>query len=416
MSANSLKVVIDARLVPGQPGGVEMFVAGLARGIRDMKSESEEYYYLVRRSVPGWLEEHAGPEAHFLQTRASSLDSALALTSRTPSLRRSIARGYARVVGASPTYALRASDGVVESAGMQVIHFPFQGAFTTSLPSIYHPHDLQHEHLPEMFTARERRARDELYRLHCHRASIVAVASEWIRDDVVEKYGLSPEKVVVVPLAPPVDAERRTPQEALPLVDLPPVFFLYPAQTWPHKNHLALLDALSLLRDSGTSVGLVCPGKLTSHSAEIMRKVTELDLASRVRFLGFVSDAELAHLYRMAVGVVVPSLFEAASFPVWEAFAAGVPVAAANTTSLPSQIGDAGLVFDGRDPQSIARAMESIMKDETMRSSLVARGRRRVSQYHWVRTARHFRALYRSLGGVPPTDEDFEVVRSAPVF
>lgn len=411
-----LKVCIDARLVPGEAGGIEMFVAGLARGIREMGAEGEEYHFLVRRSIPAWLEEHTGPEARFLVTRRSPLDLAVAATARAPRLRRAVVAGYKRVRGVSPTYAIRRSDGVVEAAGVEVVHFPFQGAFMTDVPSIYHPHDLQHIHLPEMFTARERRARDKLYRVHCQRASLVPVASEWIGRDVIEQYGLPSDKVVVVPLAPAVQAAPTNPEQVRSRYRLPGSFLLYPAQTWPHKNHLRLIEALSLLHGSGRKVGLVCPGKKTSHLGEILRRVEELGLSSFVSFPGFVPDADLAALYRLAAGAVVPSLFEAASFPIWEAFAAGVPVAASNATSLPEQIGDAGLVFDGNDPRSMAMRLESLLGDAALRATLIERGRRRVEKYQWARTARHFRALYRTVGRVPLTAEDLETLRAAPVF
>jgi len=98
------------------------------------------------------------------------------------------------------------SDGFVEQSGFDLIHFPTQSAFLTSVPSIYQPWDLQHLHLPQYFTPEVIRSRENSYRAYCAQASMVAVTSKWQKRDVMEKYGLTAEKVQVVPGAPVISA------------------------------------------------------------------------------------------------------------------------------------------------------------------------------------------------------------------
>jgi glycosyltransferase involved in cell wall biosynthesis len=106
-------------------------------------------------------------------------------------------------------------------------------------------------------------------------------------------------------------------------------------------------------------------------------------------------------------------LFEAASGPLNEAFMAGAAAACSNVTSLPEQAGDAAVVFDPRRVEEIAAAVERLWTDESFRRVLSERGRARVGRFTWRRAARHFRALYRRIGGRGLTGEDRQIL-SAP--
>jgi glycosyltransferase involved in cell wall biosynthesis len=125
-----------------------------------------------------------------------------------------------------------------------------------------------------------------------------------------------------------------------------------------------------------------------------------------VTFLGFLSEADLRAVYQLAQFVVIPSLFEADSCPIYEAWSEGIPVASSNHTALPDQVGDAGLLFDSGDVSAIARAMERMATEPDLRQELVERGRRRVKDFDWARTAKAYRAVYRRAAGTTLTEED----------
>ena len=119
-----------------------------------------------------------------------------------------------------------------------------------------------------------------------------------------------------------------------------------------------------------------------------------------------MSPLELQCLYRLSRGVVIPTKFEAASFPLWEAFLARVPAACSTVTSLPEQAGDAALSFDPDSSDEIANALRSLWSDKVLRAKLIDRGRENVSRLSWEQTARIFRAHYRHIGGRKLSEED----------
>ncbi len=197
---------------------------------------------------------------------------------------------------------------------------------------------------------------------------------------------------------------------------LPSRFVFYPAQTWPHKNHLKLIEAIAELRRQGLVVNLVCSGTRNEHYARIGKRVAELNLGGQVWFVDYVTPTELRCLYRLARGVVIPSKFEAGSFPLWEAFHSRTPAACSNVTSLPLQAGDAALLFDPDDVQAMAQAVFQLWTDDAVCARLVRLGERQVQLFTWSRTARHFRALYRQVAGIVLNDEDRQLLSADPLM
>ena len=158
--------------------------------------------------------------------------------------------------------------------------------------------------------------------------------------------------------------------------DLKQPFALYPAMTWPHKNHLGLLEALALLRDRDQlRVRLVCTGTIFEpFRPQIERRLDRLNLRSQVSFLGFVPEEDLRAVYRLCQFMVMPTLFESDSFPIYEAWSEGVPVTCSDVTSLPDQVRDAALLFDPHQVASISNAVRAMTGDEALRNRLRERG------------------------------------------
>ena len=420
MTNRPLRVAIDARLVHAESGGLEQVVLGLAHGLSALAAVDEEYLFCAWSDEQEWLRPYVGGPAEIwdLGPRRRLSGAKKRLERRAPIVPRawrSLRRD--RHVSGPPR-----SDGTVEASGAELIHFTHQSGFLTDLPTIYHPHDLQHVHLPQFFSDRDRRNRAATYRTLARRAALVAVATSWVKRDVVEHLGVSADHVAVVPLAPFVaayleptaaDLERTRLERRLPGGG----FALYPAQTWAHKNHLGLVEALALLRDEyDLRVPLVASGRLNDFYPVIERRVVELGLSDQVHFVGFVSPLELQCLYRLSTMTVIPTKFEAASGPLWDAFLAGSPAACSNVTALPEQAGDAALLFDPDDPREIAAAIRRLWLDEELRATLVARAAENVGRFSWDRTARIFRAHYRRIAGRALTDEDRSLLDSPPLF
>jgi glycosyltransferase involved in cell wall biosynthesis len=312
-----------------------------------------------------------------------------------------------------------ASDGTLERSGSELVHFAHQEAFLTDVLSIYQPHDLQHLHRPELFSERERRRRERVYRTHCERARLVVAMTTWGRRDLIASYGLAEEKVAVVPWGSVLDEYPAPRAEDLDRIraerSLPEAFLLYPGQTWPHKNHAGLLEALAVLRDrDGIEIPVVCPGRRNHYFPRIEQRARDLGLERTVSFPGFVSPLELRILYSLARGLVFPSRFEGWGLPICEAFSAGLPVASSSATSLPGLVDDAGLLFDPADPDEMAAQIRRLWTDQGLRRSLAEKGRERAGLFSIDRTARLFRAHYRRLAGAELSDADRALLEAPP--
>ena len=430
-----LHVALDARLEEGRAGGLEQFIIGLAHGLSRLGDGDERYSLLCWPDSTGWIAPYVAGPCRLLPTppRESRTDriGRLKHLCRDDLLWGPIQVPAVRLVHAAcaamdgPIKALgramlERSDGTIEAAGVDLMHFTKQLAFQTDVPSIYQPHDLQHLHLPQYFSPPHHFGRELVFRTFCHQARMVATVSRWVRDDLLAHYRLAPEKVCVVPYAPVLAAYAEPSAEDLAgarrRLDLPEAFLLYPAQTFPHKNHAGLLEAMALLRRRGLEVHLVCSGRKNDHYPTLQGLAERLGVGGQVQFVGFVSPMELHCLYRLCRGVVIPSKFEAASFPLWEAFLAGAACACSNVTSLPAQAGEAAVVFDPDNTEAIAQAVARLWTDEYLRRDLADRGSRNVARFTWDRTARLFRAHYRRLAGRALTDEDRDLLAAPPLL
>ncbi len=134
--------------------------------------------------------------------------------------------------------------------------------------------------------------------------------------------------------------------------------------------------------------------------------MNELGLGRQVKFLGLVPREELSALYRAAQFVFIPTLFEAASAPVFEAWQHGAPVACSSVTSLPEQAAGAALLFDPFDVEAIARALARMATEEGLREELRRSGARRLDDFSLERTAKAYRAVYRRAAGLELGEED----------
>jgi glycosyltransferase involved in cell wall biosynthesis len=407
-----LRVCIDSRLGSGISGGVEQVAIGLATGLSKLTDADEEYLFLVHPDQEAWLRPYLDGPCRPIHSRMEYPgQGGLGPTARQAMRQR---------MPLSKRRELLRSDGTIEGEGVDVVHFPMQEAFLTDVPSIYQPHDLQHLHLPDLFTSRERARRELVYRTHCERASLVAMMTSWGRRDLIEHYGINPEKVAVVTWGSVID-EYPAPTEAdlgrvRSELGLPDAFLIYPAQTWPHKNHGRLLEALAAVRDAqGIEIPLVCPGRKNDGFQRVADRIRELGLEGQTWFPGFVGPVELRSLYALARALIFPSKFEGWGMPVTEAFASGLPVGCSSAKGLPDVVGDAGLIFDPDSAAEIGDCAVRLWTDEALRADLVERGRRRAEEFSIDRSVRLFRAHYRRVGGRRASEEDLILLRDPPL-
>jgi glycosyltransferase involved in cell wall biosynthesis len=159
-------------------------------------------------------------------------------------------------------------------------------------------------------------------------------------------------------------------------------FLLYPAQLWPHKNHVLLLLMLDILRKKhGQNLQLVLTGSNRGNFPFLTHKIAQLGLQNRVVLAGFVSQPDLVALYQKAVALVYPSFFGPENFPPMEAFALGCPVIAAQIPGAKQQMEDAAILLDPTDPELWSQAVMLLRQDAELRQSLISKGKKRALSF-----------------------------------
>ena len=258
--------------------------------------------------------------------------------------------------------------------------------FPASVPYIATVWDLQHRlqpFFPEVSAGMNWAERERHFASCLPRASRIVVGTQTGKNEVVAFYGVPPENVAVVPLPvanPDLIPDDEGHVDVREKYGVQNDFLFYPAQFWPHKNHVNLLLALDYLnRNDGVALDLVLTGSDKGNLAHVSRVIDELGLSSRLHTLGFVPKADVHGFYREAMALVFPSFFGPDNIPPLEAFAQDCPVIAARVAGAEEQLGNAALFFDPADPADIARAILAIHRDETLRTGLIRNGRHIVS-------------------------------------
>lgn len=283
-----------------------------------------------------------------------------------------------------------------------VIHYPFTvlAPQVMDRPTVLTFWDMQHEFYPEYFQPDDLALRAKTYKASALQATRVIVSAEFTKQCLVERYSIDEKKIDVVYSGCSPDyrviQDNGVLNRAKAKYGLDRDFMVYPAATWPHKNHSNLLDALKLLVDDRQFDGmLVLTGIAMQNHNEILRKISDLNLDNRVKILGYVPYGDLPCIYTLARLMIFPSLFEGFGLPLVEAMACGCPVLAANRTSIPEVLGGAGRLFDPTSVEDIAATIWSVWNDEKQLADLRGKGLERVHYFRWENTAAETMAVYR---------------------
>jgi glycosyltransferase involved in cell wall biosynthesis len=290
---------------------------------------------------------------------------------------------------------------------VDLLHVQYTAPPFAPCPVVATIHDLSFEHLPETFKRRSRAQLRLTVRRTARAAAHIIAPSEFTRRDIVETYGVAPARVSVVPLAaaprfaPFADAKEL--QRVRDVYGIAGDYILAVGSIQPRKNLARLIKAYSDLRrrrGQDKLPKLVVAGKRAWLFGETLRAVEECGVADAVIFTGYAPEDDLPALYCGALCFVYPSYFEGFGLPPLEAMRCGTPVVAGERTSLPEVVGDAGLLVNPFDTESIADALARLIDDETLRALLRERGLARATQFDWRETARLTLEVYtRATGG-----------------
>jgi glycosyltransferase involved in cell wall biosynthesis len=242
---------------------------------------------------------------------------------------------------------------------------------------IFTLHDLHHLHVPASLLKREYYR--YLIRPACHRAAFVLTVSEYSKHEIAAWANIKEEKIVNVGngVGLPFTPIGKKHDPGYP-------YLLYVGSRRHNKNLPRLLSAYA---QSGLrqDVRLL----LTGHpDDELGGLIGSLGLSSDVKFAGACADAGLSDLYRGALALLYPSLYEGFGLPPLEAMACGVPVLVSNVCSIPEVVGDAAIQVNPLDVDEMAEAMRRLVRDSDLRRQLQEKGLRRASDFSWSETAR----------------------------
>jgi glycosyltransferase involved in cell wall biosynthesis len=250
-------------------------------------------------------------------------------------------------------------------------------------------HDLAFERYPHAYSAAERAYLRLTTRWATIRSPLLITISESTKADLVAVYGVSPERIRVVPLGASAPEVGAAPASRLVELGLNGNFVLQVGRIETRKNQTAALAAVERL--DGVTLALAGPERDTALAAR-------LRVSPRCRVLGQVDQPTLELLYKRAGAVIVPSLYEGFGLPVLEAMARGKVVVAAKASSLPEVGGDAALYFhDAADSEQLAKVLETALGDEPLRKSLAKAARERARRFTWDRCAAGVAEVIREL-------------------
>lgn len=265
------------------------------------------------------------------------------------------------------------------------------GSLRTSTPQLLVMHDLNFEHHPELLPKRIARFYRSRFPKYARLAARIATVSCFSAKDISNQYGIDSNRIDVVyngvnevfrPLSESqiTEARNRYTQGA--------PYLIYVGSLNPRKNIVRMLKAFDQFKGSVQSeVKLMIVGERMWRDSEIDRTLEEMQFSSEVIFTGRANDEELAERVGAALAMSFVPIFEGFGIPALEAFAAGVPLLASNTTSLPEVCGDAALLVDPMSIESISSGMRQVCFDAAYRQDAIARGFEQSRKYSWDRTA-----------------------------
>lgn len=273
--------------------------------------------------------------------------------------------------------------------------------------SVVTVHDLGYRRYPEAHLWRQRLYLEWSTWWNVRVAARILVDSQATRDDLIAAYGIDPGRIAVVypgrdeSFARVDDPMRQATVRAR--YGIGPHYVLYVGTLQPRKNLIRLIQAFAHLcarpQDIPSDLELVLAGQPGWLSDAILAEPRRLGIERRVRFPGFVDDADLPVLISGALVYAYPSLHEGFGFPVLEAQACGVPVLTSTVSSLPEVAGDAAWLVEPTDVGAIANGLYRLLTDEELRARLIVCGYRNLQRFSWARAARQVLNVLEEVGG-----------------
>ena len=259
------------------------------------------------------------------------------------------------------------------------------------VPQVIVMHDLAFEHFPDHVATSAKKFYQYYSPRYAVKAKRIATVSDFTRQDIVQRYHISAEKIDVVyngsneTFRPLSDEEKKVVKGKFTYGEN---YFIYAGAIQPRKNVANLFRAFDVFKNqSGSNIKLVIAGRRAWQTEEAMQVFEKMQFKNDVVFTGHLERSELSKLMGAATALTYVSLFEGFGIPIVEAMNANVPVITSNVSSMPEVAGEAALLVDPTNVSSIAGAMRSIATDEGLRQKLIEVGKIQCSKFSWQQSA-----------------------------
>jgi len=281
-----------------------------------------------------------------------------------------------------------------------IYHDPNYLSFRFDGPIVITVHDLSHVRYPETHPAIRVKAMNKFLPQAMETASNIIVDSGFVKDEVVNHFGVDPHKVHVIYLGVGENYAPRSAEElgsVLARFDLSAKSYIFAVGTLePRKNLIQVIDAYVGLPEAiRKSTPLVIAGMKGWLSGQIEARIRKHEERGEVRWLGYVPAETLPLLYSGASMLVYPSLYEGFGLPVLEAMASGIPVITSNRASLPEVAGDVGLAVEPADVEGLRAYMRSLIEDKDEAARRGSLGIARARLFTWQACAQQTLAVYK---------------------
>lgn len=226
--------------------------------------------------------------------------------------------------------------------------------------------------------------------------------SEWSKKDILKFFPIDKEKIFVTPLAAddkykPLDKEKCK-SLLYKEYNLNNPFILYIGGFSPRKNVKLLITAFSkVYKELNKDYNLIIVGAAKDQGQYLNEFSSNLELASKIRFTGFVPEEHLPILYNACDAFVYPSLYEGFGLPPLEAMNCGTPVISSNLTSIPEVVGDAGILIDPYNEAELINSLKRLLNDEKLQTEYSEKGLKRAENFSWLKTAEKTLEVYKKV-------------------
>ncbi|MCE5322037.1 glycosyltransferase family 4 protein [bacterium] len=385
-----MKIGIDAlTLVPGNTGGVETYINNLIKNIATIDTQYEYLVFALPQAADALSFGHKNIQVNVCRMSAiKGLNTCL------------------RVL-----YQQLVLPGKIKRLDIDVMIFTSNiGCLRCPCPSLLIIHDLIRHYcaanLPGQIGYVREKILPALIGASARAVTRIAAISEFTKQDIINRLAIPAEKIEVVHNG--VDENLRgtasncNGKNILSKIKQP--YILFVGYHHPHKNLVRLVQAFVMMKDrTRISHALIIAGRKEAGTQALMREVHSHNRRD-IFVLGAVSSDELLELYKGASLFVLPSLIEGFGLPLLEAMSFGVPIAASNAGSIPEVVGDAAVLFDPEDVNSMANTVEMALLDRKLSQHLVKKGYARVREtgsFSWHAAAKKILALAEEISEQP---------------